>query len=125
MAEGNFRTYLQKERVRAKKYFYVLRPLLACDWIKETNTMAPTEFQILVDTQVKDSDLKQEIDNLLARKTAGEELNEWPKIQLINNFLEQMLDYYSTFVQSLEKQSPPDTERLNALFKSTLNEAWK
>jgi len=125
MAEGNLRTYLQKEEVRAKKYFYVLRPLLACDWIKENNTMAPTEFQLLVDTQVKDSALKQEIENLLARKIAGEELNESPKIQLINDFWEQKLDYYSTFVQSLEKQAPPDTERLNELFKFTLKEAWQ
>jgi uncharacterized protein len=83
--------------------------------------MAPTEFLILA----KDSALKQEIDTLLARKIAGEELNESPKIQLINDFLEQKLDYYSTFVQSLEKQAPPDTERLNELFQLIMKEAWQ
>ena len=30
MAEGNYREYLKGEIVRAKKYFYVLRPVLAC-----------------------------------------------------------------------------------------------
>ncbi len=30
MAGGNLREYLKDERVWIKKYFYVLRPLLAC-----------------------------------------------------------------------------------------------
>ena len=30
MAEGNFREYLKGEMVLVKKYFYVLRPILAC-----------------------------------------------------------------------------------------------
>ncbi|MEI3191266.1 MAG: nucleotidyltransferase domain-containing protein [Lachnospiraceae bacterium] len=33
MAEKNYRGYLKGELVRAKKYFYVLRPVLACRWI--------------------------------------------------------------------------------------------
>ena len=34
MAQGNIREYLKGERVWVKKYFYVLRPLLACRWIE-------------------------------------------------------------------------------------------
>lgn len=30
MAEGNYREYLKGDLIRAKKYFYVLRPVLAC-----------------------------------------------------------------------------------------------
>jgi hypothetical protein len=33
--------------VRAKKYFYVLRPLLACRWILRTNTPPPMLFSEL------------------------------------------------------------------------------
>lgn len=32
-AKSNYREYLKGETVRLKKYFYVLRPLLACKWI--------------------------------------------------------------------------------------------
>lgn len=39
MAEGNYREYLQGEIVRAKKYFYVLRPVLACRWILDRGTL--------------------------------------------------------------------------------------
>lgn len=34
MARKNFRGYLQGDEVRLKKYFYVLRPLLAVRWVE-------------------------------------------------------------------------------------------
>lgn len=36
MAEGNYKKYLRTEMVKAKKYFYVLRLLLAGQWILES-----------------------------------------------------------------------------------------
>ncbi len=64
--------------------------------------MAPMEFHKLLDTQVKDQNVRKEIQNLLTRKIAGEELNEEPKIQILNNFLEQKIKFYSDYVKSLE-----------------------
>lgn len=124
MAEGNYRDYLQKDNVRVKKYFYVLRPILACDWIKQTGTMIPMEFHKLLDSQVTDQKVKTEINNLLIRKMAGEELNEEPKIQILNDFLESKIRYYGDYVKSVEKISPPDTAKLDDLFKQTIYEAW-
>ena len=124
MAEGNFQAYLLKDKVRMKKYFYVLRPILACDWIMQTDTMAPMEFSKLLNSQVTDQNLKIEIQNLLIRKMAGEELNEEPKIQILNDFLEQKIKFFRDYVNSLGKNNPPDTARLDELFKQTLYEAW-
>jgi uncharacterized protein len=124
MAEGNYRDYLQKDLVRIKKYFYVLRPILACDWIKETDTMPPMEFQVLVDTLVKDILLKKEIETLLVRKISGEELKEETRIQILNDFLEQKINYYNIYVNSLDIHEQPKTEQLNELFKQTISEAW-
>ncbi len=124
MAEGNYREYLQKDSVRVKKYFYVLRPILACHWIKQTNTMAPVEFQKLLDSQVEDQNIKTEIQKLLTRKKAGEELNEEPKIQILNDFLETKIQFYNDYVKSLGKYDQPDTVRLDQLFKETIYEAW-
>lgn len=124
MAEGNFKEYLQKENVRVKKYFYVLRPILACDWIRQTNTMAPTEFDKMLKL-VTDPVVMVEIQNLLTRKKAGEELNEEPMIQTLNNFLEQKIIFYKDFVKSMGKSKQPDTMLLDELFKSTINEVWR
>ena len=47
MARGNFREYLQGDMVKIKKYFYVLRPVLACIWIEKYNEIPPVEFDKL------------------------------------------------------------------------------
>ena len=124
MAEGNYREYLQKDSVRVKKYFYVLRPILACDWIRQTNSMAPMEFSKLLDSQVADQNVKTEIQNLLTRKMTGEELYEEPKIQILNDFLEQKIKFYNDYVKSMGQIAQPDTARLDELFKQTIYEAW-
>ena len=41
MAEGNYREYLKGDIVKAKKYFYVLRPVLACRWVLSKHTPPP------------------------------------------------------------------------------------
>ena len=124
MASGNFKAYLQKDLVRVKKYFYALRPVLACDWIRATGTMAPMEFQTLVDTQISDPDVREPIMGLLARKIAGEELDEEPQIGILNEFLAAKLAFYAEYVRSAKPNPPPDTELLNVLFRETLDEAW-
>jgi len=122
MAEGNYRAYLKSDNVRIKKYFYVLRPILACSWIENTNTMAPMEFQKLVDLQIKDSALRFEIDQLLKRKMDGEELDIEPKISVINDYLEKQINYYNDYISKYKIDKRPDTEKLNKLFRETLNE---
>jgi predicted nucleotidyltransferase len=49
MAKTNYRGYLKDERVPLKKYFYVLRPLLAIRWLERFGTAAPIEFKTLLD----------------------------------------------------------------------------
>jgi uncharacterized protein len=124
MAEGNFKTYLQKDMVRVKKYFYVLRPILACDWIYRTNTVAPMEFQELVAHEVKDANIKKMIQDLLSRKMAGEELNEEPQNQELNHFLETKINFYNDFLKTFSQDSQPATNQLDKLFHDSLLEAW-
>ncbi len=124
MAKGNYRDYLQTNLVRLKKYFYVLRPILACKWIESMGTMAPMEFEKLVKTQVENSELKKEIENLIKRKKAGEELDKEPRIEIINDFIETQIEYFENKVKDYNKHFKPETEKLNILFRETLNEVW-
>ncbi|HQU81507.1 MAG TPA: nucleotidyltransferase domain-containing protein [Pyrinomonadaceae bacterium] len=125
MAKGNFKEFLQRDAVRLKKYFYVLRPVLACDWIKETNSFPPMEFKKLLDSQVKDAIIRCEIDELLKRKIAGDEMKEEPKIDILNEFLEEKINFYNDFVGEIEANEKPNTEMLDTLFKETIFEVWK
>lgn len=43
-AKKNYKEYLKGDMVKLKKYFYVLRPILACRWILEQQTPPPVLF---------------------------------------------------------------------------------
>ncbi|MGD9562080.1 MAG: nucleotidyltransferase domain-containing protein [Pyrinomonadaceae bacterium] len=125
MAKGNFNEFLKdRDLVKIKKYFYVLRPVLACDWIQNRNSFPPMEFEKLVNDQVDDGILRREINKLLARKMAGEELNEQPRVDALNDFLAEKIRFYSEHVGEIDTIDRPQTAVLDELFRSTLNEVW-
>ena len=65
MAKGNYREYLKTDEVKLKKYFYVIRPILACKWILDKKTAPPMLFSELMN-ECLDDELKPEIMELLA-----------------------------------------------------------
>jgi uncharacterized protein len=123
MARGNIREYLQGETVWRKKYFYVLRPLLAMRWIDQELGPAPIEFQKLIDATVHDADLRAALDELIAAKRAGAELDRGPRIPVISDFIASELTRLDT--ASDHADPGPQVERLNELFRSTLKEVWQ
>ena len=124
MAKGNFRDYLQGDMVKSKKYFYVLRPVLAAKWVQTFQTIPPMEFDMLVNELIPKGVLRTKIDSLLVRKKAGDELTLEPRINLINDFLEKEINQLEKYVKGLKKDKTDPTEILNQLFRDTLNEAW-
>ena len=120
MAHNNFREYLKGEEIWVKKYFYVLRPVLACLWIERGHGVVPMEFTKLVDRVVDDPNLRKEIQSLLEAKWSGAELDRGPRNPTISRFLERELARFKA-----ETQPPPQTRdpaRLDRLFVETLKE---
>lgn len=125
MAKGNYRKYLQGEQVKIKKYFYVLRPILACGWIEKHNVIPPIEFDRLVEGLVPEgSELKAAIVHLLARKKAGDELDYEPRIHSINEFLEEQISYYENMASGMLTADASQDQRLDDLFRSAIKEVW-
>ncbi|WP_413301756.1 nucleotidyltransferase domain-containing protein [Bacillus sp. 1P10SD] len=124
MAKGNYRDYLQGEQVKIKKYFYVLRPILACMWIEKYNTVPPILFQNLVADLLEDGQLKQEIQTLLDRKLRGDEMNLEPKVTAINEFLDQEITRLEEFTKSIKVKKEDITQLLDELFRNVLDEVW-
>lgn len=122
MAEGNFREYLKGEMVLVKKYFYVLRPILACKWIEAGYGVVPVEFDTLVDRIVDSGELKAAITELLRRKKGGQELSIEPRIPVISKFIEAELERLGSKKPD-GKNVKPDTEKLDELFRSALEES--
>lgn len=122
MANTNYRDYLKGETVPLKKYFYVLRPLLAVKWIELHQKAPPIEFETLL-SLVDDADLLAEIHALLERKKASVEKELVPPIKRLNDFIEAELARLEGFRAgpSLERAG---MQQLNALFQTVLDEAW-
>lgn len=115
MAQGNHRAYLQSERVRLKKYLYVLRPLFAAQWIERGFGAVPMKFEALVDRLVEDVNLRFHIAMLVARKRAGEELDEAQCIPPIHAFIENELARLEKIVPVTAPAA--DAEKLNQFFR--------
>jgi len=123
MARGNAREYLFKDQVRLKKYFYVLRPLLAIRYIEAGLGVPPVEFEKLVDAVAPDV-IKPGIEKLLILKRKTPELGTGDRIPEINTFIEQDLD---THASRFTGQGRPDIatkaellNTLNSLFRDTV-----
>ena len=91
MARSNHRGYLRGEMVRTKKYLYVLRPLLACQWIEHEQTPPPMAFEDLLDRLLPHGPVREAIDALLVVKRASAEVNAGPRIAAISDFIDREL----------------------------------
>lgn len=122
MAKTNYRGYLKGDLVPLKKYFYVLRPLLAVRWLERYGTAAPIEFSKLRHL-IDDQHLLADIDALLARKRAAPEMGLDLPVQSINDFVERELDRLESIVPAAFQRGDV-LPNLNEVFHQTLRQAW-
>lgn len=122
MARGNYREYLKGDEVSVKKYFYVLRPLLAIKWIEERSEVVPMEFGVMVDSLLPDSSLRSEIINLIERKKQGDELKREPKIAVIGEFIENEMQRLQT-LSIPRRDEKPLMKTLNDAFREMIEKS--
>lgn len=108
MASRNCQTYLQGDEVKIKKYFYVLRPLLAARWIVDKKTQPPMLFSELLDSELP-ANLRGIVDNLLDMKQKMPEMGLAPKIKELDEFIEKEL--------KLIKRAADDEEAIKSDWK--------
>jgi uncharacterized protein len=96
MAEGSFNADFVGGRIRIKKLFYVLRPLLACRWIEKSHAQPPTEFYELVKAEWVGSDERRWIDELLTTKQDAAEAQRVELEAHWANAIRKELAYYES-----------------------------
>lgn len=123
MARGNFREYLIGDTVWVKKYFYVLRPLLAMKWIENGLGIVPTDFNVTLARLPLPAELKEAVAGLLESKRSGNELDRGPRIPAISDFIESELARWEC---SEIPRSPahPHGDQLDGFFRQSLRELW-
>lgn len=115
MAEGNYREYLKGDLVRAKKYFYVLRPVLACQWILDRGTPPPMLFSELLKAELP-VELIDVVNQLLELKMNSPEVKLIKRISEINEYLDESIPSIKSAVRLLDDSHTPDWSELNQLF---------
>ncbi len=116
MAEGNYKYYIKGDVVRAKKYFYVLRPVLACRWILEHHTPPPMLFSELVESQL-DPAVRPYVEELLELKVNSPEVKEIPKVAAINAYLDRSIPELKERVLQVAPTANAGWEPLNRMFR--------
>jgi predicted nucleotidyltransferase len=123
MAQGNYRDYLKGDVVWLKKYLYALRPLLAVRWLEQKRGVVPMEFACLLKTIDDQRDLVLQIEMLLSRKMAGDELDRGQAIPAITRFISDELTRFEHFAPPQNTQND-GLDSLNVLSRKMLERAW-
>ena len=118
-ARSNYREYLHGETVRLKKYFYVMRPILACRWILKYGTPPPMLFDELAAVCLNPA-LKPAVDGLLKLKRETPELGEGPRIGIINDYLNESIEEIGSLIAEMPDEAAGDWDRLNKIFLTVL-----
>lgn len=121
MAKTNYRGYLRADMVPLKKYFYVLRPLLAVRWLERYGTAAPIEFGKLLHLIADQPQLTAAIDELLRKKRAAPEMGLSAPVAIIHRFVEDELGRLEALLPDRDERTSP-LPMLNALFHAVLKE---
>lgn len=124
MARGNFRDYLQGDTVWTKKYFYVLRPILACLHIERGMGMPPVLFDDLVDSVIANTEVAGWARTLVGYKREGLELRHGPRVEVLHEFILHHLKRLESKMPGLPDAWFTDKMSMDEVFFHTLSEVF-
>ena len=119
-AKSNYREYLKGETVRLKKYFYVLRPLLACKWILAEGTPPPMLFSTLMEKHL-DAEIRPDVEKLLDLKINTPEIGEGKRFDRVNDYIDRSMDEIEKTIVELSREDARSWDELNDIFLSLLH----
>ncbi|RKM55259.1 nucleotidyltransferase domain-containing protein [Butyrivibrio sp. X503] len=119
-ANSTYHDYLTGEKVRYKKYFYALRPLLAAMYIEENHVAPPVLFDDLLKLDIPEK-LRLAIDELLEIKKRTTEKEENPQLPVIQEFIETEVSRQKEIANNLADDHNKDWSALDELFRKIIN----
>lgn len=118
-AQSTFQNYLQKEQVRYKKYFYALRPLLACRYVEACGTAPPVLFEELMQMELPKR-LRSGIEELLEKKKITDEKNYEPQMPVIIEFIREELKRQKQIADTMEDDRRTDWDTLDQIYREMI-----
>lgn len=118
-ANKNYHEYLQEDFVKYKKYFYVIRPLLACKWIEEKECPPPVLFDTLLNSMLN-GEIKTLVDELLEVKKTMKESDKGKRIDKLNQYIADQITSYKDVIGKMENDRNADWGELNRVFRGNV-----
>jgi predicted nucleotidyltransferase len=118
MARGQRRAYLLGETVRHKKYFYAVRPLLACQYLLAHRRLVPMRFFDLMDAVAPPTEVRDTLVEMLRTKRATSEAAEAQRLPVLDHWIEQSLDVLEA--RAPEPVAMADRAPLERFFRSAI-----
>ncbi|MEM6680768.1 MAG: nucleotidyltransferase domain-containing protein [Pseudomonadota bacterium] len=110
-----------KSEVNLKKYFYVVRPAMAIKWIKHYPDKAPPmNFQALMQGIEPSEAFTNALEDLLIAKSQAKEVGKAPRIDVIDDFITQQLDWAAQAASNVKAVQPDLAIPANRLFRSII-----
>lgn len=122
IATGMLKKEFQEDQVKIKKYFYVLRPVLAAKWAIQKQTPPPILFQdllVLVDQKL----VVKNIQRLLKKKEIAVEGERINRIPFLDEFINKEMEQCEQALKEISK-SENDKEALNHFYRRVVKSAW-
>jgi len=104
---------LSGEKVKLKKYFYALRPVLAGLWIVKYNEAPPMEFGTL--RILLNPEFNSLVDDLLIQKSKVDEKFVINPIPLLHDWIKAQIDFCERLVP--DRETKPDATSLNEILR--------
>lgn len=115
MASKDMETLREKREIKLKKYFYMLRSLLASKWVMLYHEKPPILLSELL-TLVKNEAIQREVDKLLEIKKAGDESTKIVGNKIINEFIFDTKKEVEKMVKEIPNSKNTDLKFLDKFF---------
>ena len=119
MARKNRADHLSAERVRLKKYLYVMRSLLAARWVAEQRTAPPVPFAELVNAELEPA-MKPLFTELVQRKVNIPESDLMPRIPELDAWIERTYQEVEASIPDIPSFDKPEWNAYDHAFLDVL-----
>lgn len=125
LADSQYRKYVaEKDAVRLKKYFYVLRPVLALRWLRRhPGEPVPMDFASLREAAGLAAGIEAFLDEMLARKAETRELGDGPRIPELDALVEAETADARNRLEGLDEPPANLLDEANTLFRVLVGES--
>jgi predicted nucleotidyltransferase len=111
-----------RERVNLKKYFYVVRPAIALQWLRERpGDSPPMDLPSLLEGATPPPEAARALQELRAAKQAASELGEGPRIEALDAYIGEQKAWGLSAKGGMPRPDPALLARTDNLFRQTVS----